>query len=359
MFTPPLAFLSFVAAAALAASREGCLGSCGRWQLLEAIAHPQIQASEKLNINALNLQVRTLPPRQPSPILSDSELLVACFYQRRRHLPSINLDLYGAGFPFGLFRLRVSRPGHQLLPLGFLDPRDLALYLHLQQEDTFHQIARPELALQQALGQWIFDQALNGAAQRARAILRIEAFLDQVVLRRLRHDQLDLLLGQLRANAIEKQVDDSVHLFPAQRMEDDHLVDTVQELRLEGVLQFAEHFALHGLVLALMCPGLVLRLLEADRGFAVEQRRADVRCHDNNGIAEVYRAALRVGQLAVLKDLEEHIKDIGVSLFDLIEQDHTVRLAAHCLGELTTLFVTDISWGSANQACRRMAFHKL
>ncbi len=96
-------------------------------------------------------------------------------------------------------------------------------------------------------------------------------FVDQEILRSLRDNQFDLLLGQLHAHAIEQQFDDRVHLFDAQRVEDDDLIDTVQELRLEGVLQFAEHLALHRLILALIGFGLVLRLFEADRGFFVQQ----------------------------------------------------------------------------------------
>ena len=37
-----------------------------------------------------------------------------------------------------------------------------------------------------------------------------------------------------------------------------HLVDTVQELGLEGVLQFAQHLILHGLVLGSDCFGSCL-----------------------------------------------------------------------------------------------------
>ena len=53
-------------------------------------------------------------------------------------------------------------------------------------------------------------------------------------------------------------------------MEDDDLIDTVQELGLEGILQFAKHLALHALVLGLIGPGLILGLFETNGGFFVQ-----------------------------------------------------------------------------------------
>src|SRR5579859_495720 len=92
---------------------------------------------------------------------------------------------------------------------------------HLQRQvvvddDGFHEVAGVELAFEQALGQRVFDHALDGAAQRARAVLRVEAFFDQEVLRGLRNNQLKLLLGQLYSHAVQEQVNDGVHLLDAQ-----------------------------------------------------------------------------------------------------------------------------------------------
>ncbi len=58
---------------------------------------------------------------------------------------------------------------------------------------------------------------------------------------------------------------------------------------------------------------------------------------------EVYVAALTVGQDAVLKDLQQDVEHIRVSFLDLIEQNHTVRIAAHLFRELAALFVANIS----------------
>jgi hypothetical protein len=61
---------------------------------------------------------------------------------------------------------------------------------------------------------------------------------------------------------------------------------------------------------------------------------ADVRGHDHDRVPEVDLAALRVGQLPVLEDLQQDVEDVRVCLLDLVEQDHRVRLAAHGLGQL-------------------------
>ena len=59
-------------------------------------------------------------------------------------------------------------------------------------------------------------------------------------------------------------------------MEDDNFIDTVQELGLEGILQFAKYLTLHRLVLRLIGFVLIFRLFEANGGLLVQQGRADV-----------------------------------------------------------------------------------
>ena len=94
-------------------------------------------------------------------------------------------------------------------------------------------------------------------------------------------------------------------------LEDDDLVDPVQELGPEVV--------------------------------AHRVGRADVRGHDQDGVAEVDRAALAVGEAAVVEHLQEHVEDLGVRLLDLVEQDDRVRPPAHRLGQLAALVVADVA----------------
>jgi hypothetical protein len=49
-------------------------------------------------------------------------------------------------------------------------------------------------------------------------------------------------------------------------------------------------------------------------------RRADVAGHDDDGVLEVDRAALAVGQAAVVEQLEQHVEDVRVRLLDLVER---------------------------------------
>ena len=108
----------------------------------------------------------------------------------------------------------------------------------------------------------------------------------------------------------------------AERVELDDLVDPVQELRPEELAQ-----RLGG---------------------------ADVRGHHDHRVPEVDRAALAVGQPAVVQDLEQHVEDLRVRLLDLVEQDDRVRAAADRLGELAALVVADVPGRRADQARDRV-----
>ena len=80
--------------------------------------------------------------------------------------------------------------------------------------------------------------------------------------------------------------------------------------------------------------------------------------HDDR-VAEVDRAALRVGHAAVVEDLQQDRRDVGVRLLDLIEQHDRIRPAADRLGELPRLVVTGISGRCAEQSRDRVRFGEL
>ena len=86
---------------------------------------------------------------------------------------------------------------------------------------------------------------------------------------------------------------------------------------------------------------------------------AEVRGHDDDGVLEVDRAALRVGEAAVLEDLEQDVEHVGMGLLDLVEEHHGERLAAHRLGELAALVVADVAGRRADQAADRVLLHVL
>ena len=133
--------------------------------------------------------------------------------------------------------------------------------------------------------------------------------------------------------------------FRSELVEDDRLVDAVQELGLEVRAQRRRHGLLHlGLVAA----------ADLDDVLA-----ADVRGHDQDGVAEVDRAALAVGQPPVVEDLEQHVEHVGVRLLDLVEEHHAVGAPAHGFGELAALLVADVARRRADQARDRVLLHVL
>ena len=153
----------------------------------------------------------------------------------------------------------------------------------------------------------------------------------------------------------DQQADDEADLFAGQLVEDDDFVDAVQELGPEQALELAGDARLHVVVAQAHGVGLG----EAQRGVLGDHAGADVARHDDDDVAEVDGAPLGVGQPAVFEDLQQDVEDVGVRLFDLVEQHDAVGLAAHDLGELAALFVADVAGRRADQARHGVLFHVL
>ena len=115
-------------------------------------------------------------------------------------------------------------------------------------------------------------------------------------------------------------------------MEIDDLVHTVDELGAEEIVE-----GFDGLFLALLIGAHV----EADAAGALVA--AGVRRHNDHGVFEIHGAALRVGDASVVENLEKDVHHVRMRLFDLVEKNDAVRLAADLLGELSGLVVADIA----------------
>ena len=76
---------------------------------------------------------------------------------------------------------------------------------------------------------------------------------------------------------------------------------------------------------------------------------AEVGGHDDNGVLEIDRASLRIGDAAVIENLQQDVENIRVRLFDLIKQHDGIRFSAHSLGKLTALVVADVSGRRADE----------
>ncbi len=132
-------------------------------------------------------------------------------------------------------------------------------------------------------------------------------------------------------------------------MEDDDLVDPVEELGSEDRAQRVDDLVLHAFV------GAVVRAA----GVARDELAADVAGHDQDGVAEVDRPALAVGQASVIKHLQQDVEHVGVRLLDLVEQHHLVRPAADGFGQLTALVVAHVAGRCADQPADRELLHVL
>ena len=124
-------------------------------------------------------------------------------------------------------------------------------------------------------------------------------------------------------------------------MENDYIVNPVEKFGSENILQlahngfadflFAHRFAAFG------------GEAESSRAALRYLLCADIRGHNDYAVLKVNASALRVGQNTVLKNLKQHIENIGMSLFNLVKQNNRVGSAANLFGELTALVIADIS----------------
>ncbi len=117
-------------------------------------------------------------------------------------------------------------------------------------------------------------------------------------------------------------------------VEHDDLVDAIEELGLEVRVDGAHHLGLVG-------------------------ARAEVARHDHDGVGEVDRAPLTVGEPAVVHELQQDVEHVRVRLLDLVEQDHRVRPAPDRFGELSAFLVPDIARRRADEPRHGVLLHVL
>ena len=85
-------------------------------------------------------------------------------------------------------------------------------------------------------------------------------------------------------------------------------------------------------------------------GFRRVFGREEVGGHDDDGVFEIHRPTLVVGESPVVEHLQEDVEHIGVCLLDLVEEHNRVGLAAYGLGELSAFVVTDVSRRGTDEA---------
>src|SRR5436190_2336139 len=103
--------------------------------------------------------------------------------------------------------------------------------------------------------------------------------------------------------------------------------------------------------------GMIFGAHFASAEIFLNDRRTDVAGHDDDGIFEIYGAALAIGKPAIIEHLEEDIKNIMVRFFNFIEQHHAIGAAADGFTELPALFVADVTGRRADEPSHSVFFH--
>ena len=116
----------------------------------------------------------------------------------------------------------------------------------------------------------------------------------------------------------------------------------------------AQHLHQFGFLL-----GLVELPAAAFREVALDDVRTEVRGGDDDGVSEVHHAALAICQAAIVEHLKQDVVDIGMRLFDFIEQEHAMRVLVHAIRQKPALIEADIARRRADQAADRVALHVL
>ena len=96
-----------------------------------------------------------------------------------------------------------------------------------------------ELALEQFLGQRIFDEVLDRPTQRPGAEVGVRALLDQELLGFVGELELQALLLEPLADLAQLEIDDVLQVVVVQVAEDDDVVHAVEELGPEDLFDLA------------------------------------------------------------------------------------------------------------------------
>ena len=182
---------------------------------------------------------------------------------------------------------------------------------------------------------------LDGALEGARAELRVVAFLREELPRGLIHVEGEVLLREAFLHADELHLDDARNLRFVEAVEDDDVIDAVEEFGAEVRLEFDLHLLLH-------LHGVLGRKFSFVE-ILLDDRRAEVAGHDDDGVLEIDGAALAVGEASVVEDLQEDVEDVVVGLLDFVEEDDAVGTAAHGFAELPAFLVSDVAGRRADE----------
>ncbi len=188
-----------------------------------------------------------------------------------------------------------------------------------------------------AFRQGALHQPFHGLTHGPRSEGRVEARGEQNVHRLVVDGEGNAAFSRQPAAAlVEQEPGNAPQLRGLQRLEGQPVVEPVPQLRGQGLARRGQG---------------AVGVRGAGRGAA----KPDPRTHHAEGlgpevgrqhhhrVGEVHGAAAPIREPSLLEHLEKHHEDVGVGLVHLVQEHHRARSAAHRLGELTAVLVTDVA----------------
>ncbi|MBA7526700.1 hypothetical protein ES705_18869 [subsurface metagenome] len=148
-------------------------------------------------------------------------------------------------------------------------------------------------------------------------------------------------------------------MLSGQRMKDNGAINAIEKLGAEGFLYFAEQLLLHPLVSLLLSFSLIAASSETNTGAFPDKLGTNIAGHNNNAVTEINTATLGISQVTIIKYLEQYIKHIRVSLFNLIKEYATIRFTPYCFSQLPAFLIANVPWRCPNQSGYSEFLHKL
>ena len=202
-------------------------------------------------------------------------------------------------------------------------------------------------------GERIFDTTFDASSQRPGPVVEIPALVDQELASLVVQYEFQATVGKPFVDLGQFEIDDLLKVFAGELSEDDDFIEPTQELRLEEPLDLLRQPFLH-----LLVAGVFVLLTEPER-FGEDRAGSGIGRHDQHDILEVDFPAKAVRQMPFFHDLQQHVVDIEVSLFDFVQQHDRIRSAPNLLGQLPALFEADVSRRCPDQPADVVFFHVL
>src|SRR5262249_37043132 len=153
----------------------------------------------------------------------------------------------------------------------------------------FDSIAFSKIALENFDGQRILDQSLDRSFHWPRAVNRVLTLVGKHCFGPFGIIKDHFSAPQVLAKSPELDLDNRLDFLATQAVEDNYLIDSIQEFRLESVAQRRHDLPLHFFAVG---ASQILDILAAE-----------VRGHNDNRVLAIYGLALTIGHGSVFEDL--------------------------------------------------------